>query len=385
MGNQTRLVNNVARFKRGQPGAPRKGQALLQGIAICGRCARRMSLHYSGPHGDYPVYKCIADQGEDGSPRCLEVRALSVDQHIEQVLLDTLTPEQIAIAVEAVGELESQAKLLDQQWRLKCERARYDVERARRQYDEVEPENRLVARSLERAWEQKLRQQESVDLAYQTWQQEQAGPISATERAEVLKLAKDFSRVWKIANAVERKRIVRLIIRDVTLDQSRDSGTVSIRITWQTGAISEHEVQRRVRSYAICVSTAVLEWRIRELAKAGKFDREIANTLNAEGIMSARGVPFQSNNVHLLRKRFGIRTAKINGVDNNPRRWPDGTYSVQGAAAALGITTQTVFQWLRRGHLSGSQLVAGQPWKIKLSSEKIKLLRNRVRRINRPK
>jgi hypothetical protein len=248
-----------------------------------------------------------------------------------------------------------------------------------------EPENRLVARSLERAWEQKLRQQESVDLAYRTWQQEQAGPISATERAEVLKLAKDFSRVWKIANAVERKRIVRLIIRDVTLDQLRDSGVVSIRITWQTGATSEHEIQRRVRSYAICVSTAVLEWRIRELAKAGKFDREIASALNAEGIMSARGVPFQSNNVHLLRKRFGIRTAKINGVDNNPKRWPDGPYSVQGAAAVLGITTQTVFQWLRQGHLSGSQLIAGQPWQIKLSPEKIKLLRSRVRRINRPK
>lgn len=385
MDNQTRLVNNVARFKRGQPGAPRKGQALLQGIAICGRCARRMSLRYSGPHGDYPVYKCVVDQGEDGSPRCLEVRALTVDKHVEQVLLDTLTPEQIAMAVEAVGELESHAKLLDQQWRLKCERARYDVERARRQYDEVEPENRLVARSLEHAWEQKLRQQEAVDQAYKTWQQEQAGPLSATERAEVLRLAKDFSRVWKIANAVERKRIVRLIVRDVTLDQSRDSGTVSIRITWQTGATSEHEVQRRVRSYEVCVSTAVLEWRIRELAKAGKFDREIAAILNAEGIMSARGVPFQSSNVHILRKRFGIQTAKINGTENNPLRWPDGSYSVQGASAALGVTSQTVFQWLRQGHLLGTQLAAGQPWKIKLSQEKIKQLRSRVRRINRPK
>jgi hypothetical protein len=171
----------------------------------------------------------------------------------------------------------------------------------------------------------------------------------------------------------------------VALDQSRDSGVVSMRITWQTGATSEHEVQRRVRSYEICVSTAVLEWRIRELAKAGKFDREIAATLNAEGIMSARGVPFQSNNVHVLRKRFGIQTAKINGTENNPLRWPDGSYSVQGAAVALGITSQTVFQWLRRGHLLGTQLAAGQPWKIKLSQEKIKQLRSRVRHINRPK
>ena len=242
-----------------------------------------------------------------------------------------------------------------------------------------------MARSLERAWEQKLRQQEAVDQAYQAWQREQAGPLSADERAEVLNLAKDFYRVWKIANAIERKRIVSLVIRNVTLNQSRDSGVVSIRIAWQTGAVSEHEVQRRVRSYEICVSTPVLEWRIRELAKAEKFDREIADILNAQGIMSARGVPFQSNNVHLLRKRFGIQTAKINGVEDNPARWPDGSYSVQGVATALGITTQTVFKWLRLGRLSGTQLRVGQPWKIKLSTAKIKALRSQVRRINRPK
>jgi hypothetical protein len=289
------------------------------------------------------------------------------------------------MAVDAVEELESQVKLLDQQWRLKCERARYDVERARRQYDEVEPENRLVARSLERAWEQKLRQQEEVDQAYQSWQREQAGPLSTVERTEVLQLTKEFSRVWKIANPIERKRIVRLVIRDVTLDQIRERGLVSLRITWQTGATSEHLVQRRVRSYDMCVSAQVLERRLRELAKAGTFDREIAAILNEEHIMSARGVPFQSNNVHVLRKRFGVRTAKINGIEDNPARWPDGSYSVQGAAAALRVTTQTIFKWLRLGRLKGSQLATGQPWKIKLTPAKIKLLRKQVRRINRPK
>ena len=385
MANQSRLQNNAARHKRAQPGAPRKGQALLQGIAICGRCGRRMGLHYSGPKGTYPVYLCTGDYNINGSPRCQQVRALSVDAEIERILLEALSADQIAVAVEAVGELESQAKLLDQQWKLKCERARYDVERARRQYDEVEPENRLVARSLERAWEQKLRQQEAVDQEYQAWQREQVGPLSNGERAEVLKLAKDFSRVWQIANAIEHKRIVRLVIREVILEQIADDGVVSFRITWQTGATSEHQVQRRVRSYAVCVSTPMLERRIRELAKAGKFDREIADALNAEHFMSARGVPFQSNNVHLLRRRFGIRTAKINGVEDNPPQWPDGSYSIRGAAEALGITAQTVFKWLRRGYLGGSQLRIGQPWKIHLTPAKIKVLRSQVRRINRPK
>jgi hypothetical protein len=344
-----------------------------------------MGLHYSGPKGTYPVYLCIGDQSIDGSPRCLQVRALSVDAEIERILLEALSADQIAVAVEAVGELESQAKLLDQQWKLKCERARYDVERARRQYDEVEPENRLVARSLERAWEQKLRQQEAVDQEYQAWQREQAGALSNSERVEVLKLAKDFSRVWQIANAIERKRIIRLVIRDVILEQAADDGFVTFRITWQTGATSEHRVQRRVRSYSVCMSTPALERRIRELAKAGKFDREIADILNAEHFMSARGVPFQSNNVHLLRGRFGIRTANFNSKENNPVRWPDGSYSAQGAAKVLGISTQTIFQWLRRGRLNGRQLRAGQPWKIQITSAKIKVLRSQVRRINRSK
>jgi hypothetical protein len=284
-----------------------------------------------------------------------------------------------------VGELESQIKALDQQWRLKCERARYEVERARRQYDEVEPENRLVARSLERAWEEKLRKQEEVDQAYQAWQREQAGPLSSAERAQVLSLAEKFSRVWQVANAVERKRIVRLVVRDVTLDQSRERGVVAIKITWQTGAVSEHQVQRHVQSYAICVSTPVLERRLKELAKAGKFDREIAAILNEEKIVPARGAAFQSSNVHRLRRHFGIPTGKINGVEDNPARWPDGSYSVQGAAAALRVTPQTIFKWLRRGRLSGRQKMVGQPWQIHLTPEKIKVLRSQVRRIKRSK
>src|SRR5882724_9382544 len=270
MANQSRLRNNAARHKRDQRGAPRKGQALLQGIAICARCGRRMGLHYSGPQGTYPVYLCEGDYSINGSPRCQHIRALSVDAQIERTVLEALSADQIAVAVEAVGELESQAKLLDRQWRLKCERARYDVERARRQYDEVEPENRLVARTLEHAWEQKLRQQEAVDQEYQAWQREQAGPLSDSERAEVLKLAKDFSRVWQVANAIERKRIVRLVIRDVILEQARDSEFVSLRITWQTGSVSEHRVQRRVHSYSVVTTAPMLERRIRQLAKAGK-------------------------------------------------------------------------------------------------------------------
>src|SRR4029453_7287221 len=112
------LASNVVRHATEQPGVPRKGCALLQGIAVCGRCSRRMALHYSGPHADYPVYMCTADQAADGGPRCQEVRALPVDAEVERVLLASLAPDQIALAVAAVGQLEAEAASLEKQWAL---------------------------------------------------------------------------------------------------------------------------------------------------------------------------------------------------------------------------------------------------------------------------
>ena len=119
----------------------------MQGIAICGRCGRRMSLRYTGPNGDYPVYCCRADRDQQGSALCQEVRALPVEPG-RAPLLDALAPDRIAIALAAVGQLEEESRQLERQWALRRERARYEAERARRQYDAVEPENRLVARSL---------------------------------------------------------------------------------------------------------------------------------------------------------------------------------------------------------------------------------------------
>jgi hypothetical protein len=308
---------------------------------------------------------------------------LPVDALIEQVLLDALAPDQIALAVAAVGQLETETKLLEQQWALKRERARYDAERARRQYDTVEPENRLVARSLERVWEEKLRQLEAVEQAYDVWRREQAAPVGTNECAEIHALAQDRPRLWQTAEAAERKRILRLVVGDVALDQKREQGMVWLQITWQTGATSEHRLQRRVRSYTACANMDLLERRIRERNRAGKMDHEIAALLNAAAMMSARGVPFLHGTIHLLRKQWGIRTVKINADEANPPRWPDGSYSIQGAAAALGIATQTVFKWLQKGRLHGRQLAKGQPWQITLPNDQISVLYQQVRRTRR--
>jgi DNA invertase Pin-like site-specific DNA recombinase len=385
MANQQRLADNLNRYDAHRQGVPRRGNALLQGIAVCGRCGRRMGLHYSGPHGNYPVYVCRADQHQHGGPRCQEVRALGIDVAIERLLLEALTPDHLALAIAALGELENEARALEHQWSLKREWARYEAERARRQYDAVEPENRLVARSLERVCEDKFRQVEQIEMEYESWRRQQPVSLATADRAQILSLREDLPKLWNAAGPVERKQILRLVIKEVILDQRPASGQVWIRIVWQTGAVSEHKIRRNVNSYRNYADIATLESRVRDLVAAQTMDHEIATALNAEGLLSAHGQPFSGDEVHLLRKRWNIPTVKINGTEQNLLQWPDGTYSVQGAAAALSISAQTVFKWLQKGRLSGRQLAKGMPWQITLSNPQIAELRTQIRRTNQSK
>src|ERR1700731_1836079 len=283
MANQRRLADNVNHYEAGHAGAPRRGAALLQGIAICGRCGRRMSLRYTGPNADYPVYCCRSDRDQQGSVLCQEVRALPVDTLIERVLLDALAPDQIAIALAAVGQLEEESRQLERQWTLRRERARYEAERARRQYDAVEPENRLVARSLERVWEDKLRQAEAVEQEYRQWRQRDPIVLQAEDYKALEALASDLPTLWRspTTRPEERKRILRLIIQEVLLDQKRSRGEVWVKIIWQTGAVSEHRMLRRVHSYNDDYADLdYLRDRIIQLNAEGLMDKQVAGVLN---------------------------------------------------------------------------------------------------------
>lgn len=310
---------------------------------------------------------------------------MAVDTLVERIVLDALVPDQIEIALAAAGQLEQESHQLERQWALRVERARYDAERARRQYDAVEPENRLVARSLERAWEERLRAVEAVEQEHARWRVQEPLLIGPAECAGLQALGESLPRIWNAAttSAADRKRILRFVIREVVLDQKRTRGQVWFKIVWWTGATSEHHVQRRVHTYRDYIDVDRLRQRIIELNAEHKMDGEIAAILNQEGFVAARGCAFKGENVWLLRTRWGIPTVKINGVDKNPIRWPDGSFSIQGAAAELGVTPQTVFDYLARGLLVGRQLAKGQPWQIELSDDQIRQLRNRVRRTKR--
>jgi hypothetical protein len=256
---QRRLLQNQARYRVHRIGPPRKGQALLQGIAVCARYGARIRLRYSGSHGEFPVYTCTYAHEHSGVVgHCQEVRALTLDAEVEGLLLEALAPDRLHIALAALEQVQHEDALLRKQWQLRRERARYEAERARRQYDAVEPENRRVARTLEGLWEEKLRAAEQIELA---------------ENLPAVRTA-------STTTPADRKQILRLLIDTVILDQRREPGKVWFQINWRTEAISEHWLIRSVGAYTHHAHRQRLEDRIRALNAAQKMYDEIAAALN---------------------------------------------------------------------------------------------------------
>jgi len=385
LANRTQLQANQNQYQEDKAGVPRQGQALLQGIVICGRCGARMRLRYSGPHGNFPVYECSYARSEYNAPRCQEVRGLGLDAEVEHLVLAALAPDRIEMALAALGELEQEYAALHHQWKLRLERADYEAQRAQRQYSAVEPENRLVARTLEQQWEEKLRAIEQVQQEYQQWQQQHRLELTATDRQDILALGQDLPGLWQAetTTAADRKRMVRLIIKEVIVDQHRQRGQVWFQINWQTGAVTEHWYKRRVISYDEHADLEALERRLRELHAEQKMDKEIAAILNAEGFRTTKSGPFDVKTIWLLRQRWNLSSGKPHG--HCPAQWEDGTYSVEGVAELLGVHSSTVYKWLRQGKMSGQQVGKGLPWKISLTEQQITTWRDYVFQNRRPK
>ncbi len=385
LANQAQLTANQSHYREDRPGTPKKGQALLQGILRCGRCGARMRLRYSGDQGEFPVYECSYAHSEYGAPRCQEVRGLGLDAEVERLVLEALAPDKIALALAALEALEEEYAALKRQRELHLERLRYEAERAKRQYDAVEPENRLVARTLEKRWEEKLRALEKAEQEYQIWVEQQRLELTSADRQDIIALGSDLPQVWRAPSttAADRKQILRFLIKEVIVDQKRAHGKVWFQINWQTGAISEHWYTRRVRSYADHAHFERIQQRIRELHAEQKLDDEIAAALNAEGFRTTKRCPFDNKTIWLLRKEMGLPAVKPNGP--HPTCWEDGTYSVDGAAQAIGVFSGTIYKWLRTGRLEGHQLRKGTPWKVILTAEDINELQNYVKRVRRSK
>jgi DNA invertase Pin-like site-specific DNA recombinase len=320
----------------------REGRALLQGIVVCGACGRLMSTMY---HGCKPSYDCSHSRCDHvATPRCRSVTAEVVDRLVAARLLDALAPEEIALALAAADEVSARKANRNRALELRVERSRYEAARAERAFHHCDPDNRLVARSLERRWEEKLR-----DLA--DAERELACQMSEPElpsRAELEALAAHFPRLWAASTTSdkERKRLLRTLVGDVTLTSEPGTDQLRIGIRWRSGA-SEELVTQRPQAWRHAPQSAV------ELARRlgpDRTDAELAAELNRAGLKTGAGRPFEAAAVRRLRYAYQIE---------RPRLLAPGELSVKVVAERLGITLNAVYNWIRRGKLAARRTAGG--------------------------
>jgi DNA invertase Pin-like site-specific DNA recombinase len=336
LANEQRLAANDTHSGQ-RP--PREGRAICQGMLRCGACGGSMTtLHRR--EGSY--YECGHSRADHiNTPACRSVKTTVVDALLARRVIDALAPEEIALALAAADQVADRRARSTRAVELRIERARYDAVRAERAFHACEPENRLVARSLETRWEQKLRElaEAEAELA------EQTKPAPQPSREQIEKLARDLTKLWAAQSTSEkdRKRLLRTMIADITLTSQPTGGELRVGIRWRSGATEQHTVQRpKTRQEVIRTPAEAIEL-TRRLAP-DHTNPQIAEQLNAARLHAGTGGPFAAEHVQWIRWRHKIPY---------PTTWArDGEQTVSQIAETFGISDGTVYAWISTGKLT---------------------------------
>jgi DNA invertase Pin-like site-specific DNA recombinase/predicted DNA-binding transcriptional regulator AlpA len=363
--NQRRIAKNTRPVPHQAGGAIREGSALLQGIATCGRCGRRLRVYYQGKHST-PGYYCAANNVVNGRGMyCLRVGGVRIDQAVVRAFLDTVNPAGIDAALVAENNIQADHETALAQWRLQVERARYGAQRAERRYRAVEPENRLVARTLEAEWEHRLTELAAAEAELSRRERERPGPITDEQRKRIRLLGNDLNRVWQAPTTTDRdrKELLRTLLEEVNVKVERAKSKANLILRWRGGAISELEVALRVyKTPPIRTDDDTIEL-VRRLA-VHYPDAMIAGILNRQGRRTARGDRFTTSKVGNLRRYWKIPRFDPKSVPSEGE-----LVTVQKAAEMLGVAPSTVHRWLADGFIAGEQITPGAPWRIRMTKE----------------
>jgi DNA invertase Pin-like site-specific DNA recombinase len=361
LANQARLAANLT-----NAGArpPREGHALCQGIISCGSCGRPMTTRYH--RNGQAAYECSASRADQmATATCRSITAATVDDAVAERLLDALNPDEVALALAAADEVADRRTRHTRAAELAVERARYEAERAERAFHACEPENRLVARSLEARWETRLAALAEADKALAA---QRAAVPSLPSRAELEALTADVSALWHAPTTAprDRKRLLRTLVADITLLPEPDLAKARIGIRWHTGATDELVVARRMR---------VNEWRRTdpaaiELARrhAHLSNRDVAARLNQAGHTTGAGRPFDTDAVANLRHYHQVPPASLLN---------EGEVTVSEVARRLGIGHGAVIHWIHRGWLPARRGLNNQ-WCVPFDPDVEQACRQRV-------
>jgi DNA invertase Pin-like site-specific DNA recombinase len=356
LANQERLHQN--RSLPDTAGTPRAGAALLTRLLVCGTCGHFLNAYYPGKSSIH--YRCVIHHYSGAEKVCYGLQAAVIDGLVADQVLRALEPAALELSLTAIADIEREREQLHRHWQQRLERARYEAARAERQYQAVEPENRLVARTLEHRWEEALREQRQLEEDYDRFLREQPSALSADEEARIRALSRDIPALWNApgTTAADRKEIIRLVVERVVVQVRNDSEQVEARIHWRGGCTSHHTIVRPVRKYEQLgdydrLMEHLVQWR-REGYSAG----QIAAKLTAAGFRPPmKQGAYTSGQVQQLLRRGGLIQEQAHVGRLGPNEWllPD-------LARALDLPATKLRDWAERGWVHARKTPAQRRW-----------------------
>ncbi len=348
-------------------GAVREGSALLQGLATCGICGRKLYIFYQGTPVLAPTYHCQIGRFTKGRlPRHMNIAARLVDPPVVEAFLTALAPSALRACLAAADRIEAGHELALAQWRREVERTAYTALKAERRYRAVDPENRLVARSLEADWETALAAAETARKELERRESTRPRALSSQERDAVLALGDDLGQVWDAPTTThrDRKELLRTLLEEVNITVDRPGGQIRLVVRWKGGRISELTVglpRRKPSKYQTEQATLDL---LRQLA-ADHTDKEIAAIFTARGMRTPTGRDFTATRVYHLRHRWRIPHRPC-----LPEPAPGiGPFSLSRAARELHVSQATMHHWLHSGFIPGTRSAPDAPWQVMLTAD----------------
>jgi hypothetical protein len=363
--NQARIKQNTRPRPHQAGGAVREGAALLQGIATCASCGRRLNVYYQGRNAT-PGYYCPSSNIANGRGRwCMRVGGARIDQAVSDAFLEAVAPAGMPAALQAEELIEAEYDSAVAQWRLQVEQARYQAERAERRYRSVEPENRLVARTLEAEWNQRLDELSAAEAELARREQQRPERLTDRQRQRIHRLGSDLNRVWEALTTTDRdrKELLRSLLEEVNIAVNRSEAQAHLTLRWRGGTFTEIEVPLWHPKETVVRTDEDTVDLLRRLAEHHP-DATIAGILNRQGRRTARGLRFTANRVCSLRRHWKIPRYQP------PETPPEGELvTVEKAAKILGAAPSTVHRWLNDGFIAGEQVTPGAPWRIRVTDD----------------
>ena len=356
--NQRRIRDN--RLTRDTKGAARNGQSLLSGILFCGHCGRRMMVYYPGVRQALR-YQCTTGTVDFRDSRCQGLSGKALDELVTDKLLKALEPASLELSMLAADDLEKEQQRLDDNWKQRLERTRFEAGRAQRQYQAAEPENRLVVRELERQWEASLQAVQGLEQEYARFRQRHSSPLSDEQRELIRSLAENLPALWRAPATTpsDRQRIVRLLIERVVIAVQGTTERVDVCVHWSGGFISRHELLRSVRHYEQTADYKRLMARIDELVESGMCYSTIAEHLNQEGFRPAKqAMEFNKEIVGRLAKKLRRNRPAI-AKTTNQVQLEENEWCVNDLAKRLDIPRTTLLSWVKRHWVYVSRQLPG--------------------------